>query len=802
MMRWLFSLLLLAALPLPAQDIFGNIGGTILDPAGAAVPNATVTITDSERNQIVRTVTTGDTGTYSVPLIPFGVYTIKVAASGFRTEERRGVVLNVGDDLRINIRIKVGIATEAVEVQAEAVAVELGSPASGTTVEGQQIRELALGTRNYEELVALMPGVSPNATDDLYVGNSLPSGAANAVPFAINGSRTSANNWTVDGADNVDRGSNLTLQTFPSVDAIAQFKVDRSLYTADSGRAGGGQINVVTRGGVRKFHGDVHEFFRNDALNANAWTNNANKVNLRDSASPLNNCTLNFTSTCYAKNTPVRWNNYGFTIGGPVYFGKRFNKGKNKTFFFYSQEFRKIINYATFNPTALPSVSMLSGTMIQPVCITTLTGCPSGSTPVTQIPANLINPNSAAYIKDILSRLPLLDGPTTASTTGLFFPVRNIFDSRQEMARIDHQFRQGFNIWGRLTIDDIPTTEAGGLFGLSSVPNMATTRTNSPGRGVVFHAVNTFGKAIVNDGGFNFSQSAILTTPVGLSARANSPDINPTMPFPNPEGVVPTVTFSSGSSINGSGPYVDYNRNYTAFDNLTWIKGRHTIKFGINENRYNKTENARTGQGSFGFTNAGAPSGTSAFQQAFANFLLGNVATFSQPSMDITPDIWAWQTETYAQDDFKIAPRLTLYVGMRWSYFGQPTDTNHLLSNFDPGSYDAAKTPQINTTNGTVVPGTKDWQLNGIVIGGVNSRFGDKIANDNWHNFAPRIGLAWDPFGRGKMSIRTGWGVYHDATLFGTYEQNIFANPPYISSVSYSNASFSNVAGGTLGLDP
>jgi hypothetical protein len=348
---WFCIFAIVCALALPGQDIFGNIGGTILDPSGSSVANAKVIITNTDRNQVARTLTTDATGSYSAPLIPTGIYSIKVEAAGFKTEERTGIVLNVADALRINIRLQVGAVSEVVEVQAEAATVELSSPASATTVEGTQIRELTLGTRNYEQLVALMPGVASNAVDELFVGKSLPGGQTNTLPFAVNGVRTSGNNWTVDGADNVDRGSNLTLQTFPSVDAIQQFKVERSLYTADAGRAGGGQINVVTKGGTSTFHGGFYEFFRNDRLYANNWANNANRVNLYDGANPFNNCTTNFTSTCYARVPPVRWNDYGFTIGGPVpIFGKR---DKNKTFFFYSQEWRKIITYTTFNPTVV-----------------------------------------------------------------------------------------------------------------------------------------------------------------------------------------------------------------------------------------------------------------------------------------------------------------------------------------------------------------------------------------------------------------------------------------------------------------
>jgi hypothetical protein len=791
-------LTLFTGLIAPAQDVTGNIGGTILDPSGAAVVNAKITVTNTDRSQVVRTITTDATGSYSAVLLPVGNYSIKVEAAGFKTAERSGVVLNVSDDLLFNFKLEVGAITDTIEVTAETIGVELGTPASATTIESRQVTELGLGTRNYEQLMVLMPGVASNATDELFVGNSLPSGAANAIPYSVNGARTSSNNWTVDGADNVDRGSNLTLQTFPSVDAIQQFKVERSLYTADTGRAGGGQINVVTRGGTTSFHGGVYEFFRNDALNANTWSNNANKVNLYDTANPFNNCTANFTSTCGARIPPVRWNDYGFTIGGPVpLFGRR---DKNKTFFFYSQEWRKIVNYATFNPT-MPTTGMVAGNMIQPVCLTVNGVCPAGSLPVTNIPASLINPNSAAYIKDIVSKLPLSSGTTTAATTSGFFAAKNIFNSRQEMFRIDHRISETFNLYARVTIDDIPTTEAGGLFSQSVVPGMATTSTNSPGRGVVFHAYNILKPSLVNDLGFNFSQSAILTVPIGLSARANSPDINPTLAFPNPEGVVPTVAYG-GSNLNGAGPYTDYNRNYTWTDSLTFIKGRHTFKFGYSGNHYNKTENANSGQGTFTFGSAGVPTGTSAFQQSFANFLLGSVTSFSQPSQDITPDVWAWQHEAYAQDDFKVSPRLTLYLGVRWSFFGQPIDTNKEMSNFLPSAYDPAKAPKIDPTTGNVIPGTTGWQTNGIIIGGTNSPWGDKIANDNWHNFAPRIGLAWDPFGTGKTSFRAGYGVYYDSTLFGTYEQNIFANPPFVASVTYTNANFSNVTAGTAGINP
>jgi hypothetical protein len=762
---------------LSAQDISGTIEGSVLDPSGSAVSGAKITITNTDRNQVLRRTETNSFGSYTVPLIPVGTYSVKVEAAGFKANTRSGIPLHVNDDLTINLTLEVGAVTETVEVHEQANAVELASPSNSGTIQGVQVRELALGTRNYEQLVSLVPGVTANATDELYIGNSSPAGTAATLPYSVNGNRNSANNWTVDGADNVDRGSNLTLMTFPSVDSIAEFKVERSLYTADSGRAGGAQITVVTRGGGAQFHGSLYEFVRNDAFAANNWINNANKVNVVNGA---------------ARVPALRWNDFGGTIGGPVYLPGHRHQDTHKTFFFFSEEARRILTYTTFNPV-VPTTGMLTGNFATPVCISYTTSCQQSAT---QIPTSLLNPIALQYVKDIFSKLPL----NGTSTTSGFFPQQNVYNSRQEVVRIDHQVNDNLLFWGKFANDSIPTTEPGGLFTGSTIPNGAITKTDSPGRAYVIHGQATIRPTMINDAGFNYSNSAIHSTPVGLTAKSNNPDINVPEPYTNTQGVVPTLTFTSGSSIIGYGPYNEANKNFTGFDNLTWIRGRHTLKFGTSVNRYNKAENAASGQGTFGFTSTGVPTGTSAYSQSFANFLLGNAATFSQPSMDVTPNLHAWQTEAFAQDDFKLSRRVTLYAGVRWSLFGQPTDSNGQLSNFDPTSYNPAAAPKIDAATGNIVAGSVSVPYsNGIVVGGKNSSFGSKIAPDNWHNFAPRVGLAWDPTGDGKTSVRAGYGIYYDSSLFGTYEQSIFQNPPFVQSASFTNAPFSNV---TAGLAP
>lgn len=777
-LMWVCLLSACAGAALSAQDISGTIEGSVLDPSHSPVPKAKVTITNTDRNQVVRSLTTDAGGTYTAPLLPVGNYSISVEAAGFKKEDRTGIVLNANDDLKLNFDMQVGAVTETVRVVAQAIQVQTNAPSNATTIEGTQVRELTLSTRNYEQLVSLMPGVSTNTLNELYIGNSSPAGTAATLPYSINGNRNSANNWTVDGADNVDRGSNQTLMTFPSVDAVEEFTVERSLYTADTGRAGGSQINVVTKSGTSQFHGDLYEFFRNDKLAANNWENNASKVLVNGKVQV----------------PPLRWNDFGGTIGGPIYIPHKFNKDRNKTFFFFSEEARRIHTYTTLAPT-LPTQGMLQGQFSQPVCISYTTSCQQTAT---SIPSNLINANAAAYIKDIFSKLTLSGVNTVAGTTALQFPVQNIYNSRQEIIKIDQTFTDNFKIWGKFENDVIPTTEPGGLFTGSAIPYVATTNTNSPGRSAAIHFQNIIRPTLINDAGFNYSQSAINSTPAGLMQKSLNPDINPAEPFTNTQGVVPELTFASGSSLLGYGPYNEYNKNFAWFDNLNWIKGRHNFRFGFSMNRYNKTENAANQEGSFAFTSTGVPTGTSAFQQSWANFLLGSVGTFSMPSTDITPDLWAWQHEAYAQDDFKISPRLTLFMGVRWSFFGQPSDSHGILDNFDPGVYSAAAAPKIDPTTGNIVPGTgNNPSTNGIIIGGKSSPFGAKIAPNKYDDFAPRLGLSWDPFGDGKTAIRAGYGIYYDSTLFGGYEQNTFANPPFVQSVSYSNVNFSNVSAGT-----
>ncbi len=764
---------LLSPITLVAQSISGSIAGMVSDPAGASVPNATVVVTNTERNQVLRTLKTDEAGSFSAPGLPIGIYSVTVEATGFKKATRTGITVNVNDKLTVNVGLEVGAMTEQVTVEAEAANVELQSSTAGNLISGLQIRELSLNNRNYEQLVALMPGVSSGASDQIYIGTTNPLGGTNTVSFAINGQRNSANSWTVDGADNIDRGSNLTLLNYPSIDALAEFKVLRGLYSAEFGRAAGGQINVVTKSGTSQFHGSAYEFVRNDAFAANNWINNANRVNLGSDGK--------------ARVTPLRYNNFGYTIGGPVYIPGVYNKDKNKTFFFFSQEFRRVITYAS-TLASVASDDQKRGIFTIPVCVAyTGSTCTQTSATITNI-----SPLAQAYIKDIFSKVP---GGNPADNT-LYSPQRSTYNHRQELYKVDHNFGEKLSVFGRYMTDHIPTVEPGGLFTGSALPGVATTRTNSPGHSWVFRAQASFSPTFLNETGYAYSYGAIVSRVEGLVAAENSPDIKAKLPFPVTLARVPSVGFG----VAGFGPYDDFNRNHNFYDNLTKILGRHTIRAGFSINHYQKTENAGGNNvGSFSFPTTPRPAGVSTFQQQWANFLLGNVSTFTQASLDLTPDIRTWQSEFYVQDDFRLRNNIVLNLGVRYSAFRQPWDERGMLTNFDPEAFDISKAPEISTTNGNIVAGSNPNYdpLNGIIDNGKNSPFGKKIANEQNRNFAPRIGIAWDPTGSGKTSIRSGYGVFYDAILFGVYEQNIFNNPPYVQSITISNTKLDDPTAGT-----
>ncbi|HEY4381289.1 MAG TPA: carboxypeptidase regulatory-like domain-containing protein [Acidobacteriaceae bacterium] len=697
-----------------AQGVTGDISGTVVDTTGASVSGAVVTLKNTDRDRVERTVTSNKAGFYTATSLPLGTYSVTFAMKGFKTAAVTSLTLHASDHLKVDGKLEVGAPTETVTVVANQAQLNLENGTSSGLINGTQIRELVLNNRNYEQLLTLQPGVSyGSATNDqLYIGAVLPSGTSNVVAFSVNGDRPTANNWTIDGADNVDRGANLTLLAYPSVDAIAEVQTLRGTYEAEYGRSASGQINVVTRAGTSAYHGGAYEFFRNNIFNANNYFNK---------------------NTALVARPVLRYHDFGFTFGGPVRIPHLYN-GKDKTFFFYSQEFRRVVNYASQN-AYVPTAAERQGDFTTSYLANSsgnYTGA-AGPVAVCQVASNgvctayttnlkgsgFLSPTALAYVKDIYANVPL--PPSAADLAAgqdphlLVNNIRNVFNNAQEFVRIDHALTSKVNLFYRYLHDSLPDTQGSGYFAGSPLPGVATSSDSAPGTQHMGHATIAARPTLLLDMGYAYSSGAIISKPIGSVASGNSPDVLPILPFPTALGVVPSLTFAgNGPSINSLGIYNEHNVNHSGFGNVTKIKGQHTLKFGLVYDHYQKLENAEgTGnQGTFTFSNPSAPSaGTlsalgaaapSQFEAEFANFLIGNTnGGFTQASIDPVANINESMIELYGQDSWRASRRLTLNFGVRYSYFGQPYDLGNELTNFNPASFTQRNAETI-SSNGSL----------------------------------------------------------------------------------------------------
>lgn len=841
----LASIAAVMACPARSQDATtGSISGTITDPTGAAIKGATVKLINTDRGQTIRSLTTNSAGFYTATALPLGTYTVEIADRGFQTLDVKGLVLHVNDQLTVSRALPPGSEGTTVTVEATPVQLNMEDATSQGLINSTQMNEMPLVTRNYETLMNLMPGVAyGGGTDDLTRGPSGLSGASSVVSFSVNGGRTTSNSWTIDGADNLDRGANLTLYTYPSPDAIAEFKTLRGQYSAQFGRNASGQIDVITKSGTNKIHGSAYEYVRNDAFDANGYANDFLGL----------------------KKTPYRYNVFGFSVGAPVYIPKIYN-GKDKTFFFVSQEWQRIIQYASGVSGIVPQASERAGdfsksgqkingawtTAPVTVCtgyttnpLTQVNSCTATGTQVTSI-----SPMAQAYLKDVYSKTPVPDEAYDIAHNldphTILSNFKNTFNNSDTVVRIDQQFGQKISVFYRYLHDTFPQTLSEGQFTTVPIPGANIATVVNPGTQHLAHGTYVFNPTLLLNAGYAFSNGNIVSTPSGFLGSAQSPDIKPTLPFANTVGVIPTLTVSGMSNLAPSIAYTDHGTNHQAFGDVTKQLHTNTIIVGFSYNHYQKLENNTTGtQGAFAFNNdsqyacpapPAAPTpgcvptnsnSGAATAQAFANFLTGNANNgFSQLSRDPVTDIKESLWEGFVQDNWKATPRLTLNLGVRYSYYGQPWDANGLLSNFDPSKYDPSKAPTIAASGLICFTGTCNQSgsnaglstapnpnadyaginyINGMIFNGPNaannnqaSPYGNKVGSAQKSNFAPRFGFALDVFGDGRTAFRGGYGWSFDEAEVSYYETTVFNNPPSVATYSVGQTSFDSPLGGAL----
>jgi hypothetical protein len=807
-----------------------QVSGQVTDAAGAVVPGATVVVTNDATKE-ERRVTTNDDGLYVVTSLNPGTYTVTVEQASFKQHVETGVVLNAKDRRSLNVALEAGLTTEVVTVTSEQNVVQ-DTATVQTLISGTQVLEIPLQNRDFTKLLELAPGVSSSLDDETGFGLS------NRFDVSINGMRRNSVNVFVDGVSNTDVGSNITLLSTPTVDSIKEFKVLTSNYTAEVGRSGGGTVTLVTRGGENQFHGSIYDFARNDRFNANTYFNN--RLGNRPDGTPR------------ARTPRLRYHNFGGTFSGPVMlpnFGvgdKSYWSGRDRTFFFFSHEQRRITRAITESAAVVPSLAErrgdFSAALGLPLFRTNAATPASCTTPgvgtCTNTPLNVVDTagntiqaragmifrptDGRAYVGNILpssefdarslSFLTAFPDPNNGTTGFTFSPV-NALKTQQETIRVDHNFSDNHKLFGRYTHDLNRTQEPTGLFTTNALPNIGTTNTRIPGMTFVASLTSVLTPTIVNEATYNFSSNLIGSQVVGRSFKTDYAGAS-TIPevFPeNNAGVIPRITFTSAiANVNSLQGFNIVYKNQVIRDVLTWTRGNHTFKFGGEASFEKKDENANNiTQGSFSFAGTrsrGVSGGVSLAQTgiAFADFLLGRADTYSEDQFDVTVNLRFGRREFFVQDTWKFRPNLTLDFGVRYQYFAPVTDENNVLTSFDPALYNPANVPTCaNAACTSLLRGTGN-ELNGIAIAGSTSRFGDSIYPSDKNNFSPRVGLAWDPFKQAKTIVRAGYGLYYDQPLVGIFEQNAFVNPPYNNSAVFSGAgvSFSNPSGGALGNLP
>ena len=755
-----------------AQDT-GSITGTLKDSSGAAVSGAGVEVTSPDHG-IDRHTVTNSAGDYNESALPGGTYDVIVTASGFKKYQAKGVKLDVAQKARVDVALEVGAVSTEVIVQGEAVAqVETQSSDLSGTVNSKEISQLELNGRNFTQLVTLTPGVSNQTGQD--EGTV---GVYGNVSFSMNGGRIEYNNWELDGGDNMDNGSNDTLNVYPSIDAIQEFKVLTSNYGAQYGRNGSGTVEVETKSGTNRFHGDVYEFVRNDMFNARNY----------------------FQSTV----PEYKKNDYGYTVGGPVYIPGVYNRDKNKTFFFWSEEWRKdVVPGQTFHQL-VPSAAERGGdfTDLCPNLASStandFSDCPKiGATYTPNLnSAPGFNPNDP-NVQGLLTMIP---SPTSGVPGAEYFDASPAQGTnwREELIRVDHNFSDKIRATFRFIHDSWQTTTAVPLWtNQTSFPTIQTAF-KGPGVGLVFRLTASASPTLLNEFVFSYTADHIILNDVGNWKRPSNFTLTDVFPGAS-KGVLPGIDLiDSGSAYGNFGedagyiPNGIYNSNptYTFRDNVTKIQGKHNLTFGVYIAAAEKNEfGGELGAGSYpGYLTFNPSKDSNTAGNPFADLLLGNIYSFGQQDHLLKYYNRYKLIEPYFQDDWRITSRLTLNLGLRISGFETYREKLHQAFNFDPARYVQGQTSvnldyTVNflTLNGATPSVTN--LPNGIVQCGVTPGVPVGCEKGHFFNPAPRLGFAWDPRGNGKWAIRGGYGVFFEHTNGNEANTESLENSPPLATV-------------------
>jgi hypothetical protein len=699
----------------------GAIQGTVTDPANAAVPGAKVTLTNADTGAVTETTTQGD-GTFVFPLLPPGNYRIQVKAAGFETTVIENVRVEITKVTNAAAKLRLGQVATETTVNEVMETVDTRTATTGDVITGTQIRDIPLPTRNFLDLTALQAGTAARIQSAATVGRGTPI-------LDVAGSRATTNNFVLDGVDANSFGSNsLATVPVPNPDAVGEFRVSTSLYDASQGRGSGGNINVVLRSGTEHYHGGLFEFYRSNDFNAN-----------------------DFFANQQGKPVPVLLQNqFGGQAGGPV------PKLKD-TFWFFSYQ-------GTRQKNGVSSLVSGSQPVLPAVRNATTLGQAFGINPsnIDPVAVNILNQpgpyGGLLYPSGSCTNVPGCTGPGSIGVLVLSLPT--IYNEDQEALSVDRNLFRGNHLSGQFFYANITQfAPTGGGVSLGQGQNspaknyhaaVSDTETFSP------NLLNEFRAGFTNIKSYTLGTENVTVQQIGMSKWDGN--LYPGIPSLSISGLLSFGGIGVNSFQHGG------NTSITVGDTVSWTHNKHTLRVGIETRGYGwNVDNEYGTRGSLSFPDFNS------FLTGTPNRLQIDVGSF-QRNYRARDIVW------FAQDDFRISRRLTLNLGVRYDYLGFPYDINGKVGNFDPGLV----SPQCVAAGGgsCVLAGfvSPASLKGGLGTPGVSDT---TLTTSNNHNFAPRVGFAYDVFGNGKLALRGGYGIYYIRTSGQTLLQ-LIASPPWV----------------------
>jgi len=778
----LLATLALASAVGVAQTTTGSLTGSVIDPTGASIAAVPVTVTEQGR-KVTQATETDETGRFVFTTLQPGEYVLEIKAKGFKALRRGNITLQANDRLTLgSISLEVGQIDQVVEVTAQTVVLKTESAERSEVLQSKQLENIAVNGRSYLALVAMAPGV-------VTTGNFQTAGTAGLGAISANGARMNQNQLTLNGISNVDTGNNGDQLATISLDSVQEYKILTGSYQAEFGRSSGAQISVVTKSGTSGFHGSGYYYRRHDSLNANDWLSN------RDGR----------TKKLY------RFNNPGYTIGGPVIIpGTGFNKNRNRLFFFWSQEFQDQLQPEAVRRVTVPTELERQGnfsqsidrsgnkiyvkdpTLNQPCHAGNLAGCFANNI----IPANRLYQPGLALMK--LLPMPTSDKNVTRDYN-LESQISTSKPRREDLIRIDATPSEKFRIWGHYINNKNSTTTPYGSFVLgSNLPSIPITDAR-PGKSLGLGFTWLISPTATNEFTFGRGRNDILIQPAAGPGPLTRATTGATLPVLYPDAVQDDYVAAfgyAGSRISnsnsygtGRSPFVNYNETWDFIDNFSKVKGSHLLKIGAYIQRSMKDQspdgnpNGNYDFGDTSQTSTGVYLNPYDTGYGFSNMAAGVFNTFQQNNRYYMGKYRYFNVEWYIQDTWKVNRRLTLDYGMRFAWIQPQYESTGLASGFRPENYKAAEAVRLyypgtdangaaiavdratgNTLPayavGRVVPNSGNL-LNGVVVGGKDG-VSKYLMKDRGIHYGPRFGLAYDITGQQRFVIRTGGGLYYD----------------------------------------